>query len=218
MIDSRNSNHFAVGGSDEFARVYDIRKYQLDATSNSDAPFNTFCPLHLIGSNHVQITGLAFSSQSELLVSYNDELIYLFQKNMGLGGSPSAASELNTLEQARVFSGHRNARTVKGVSFFGPNDEYVLSGSDCGHIFIWKKKDAKLVRSMVGDQQVVNQFEAHPHIPIVASCGMDDDVKIWSPQASDIPPLPANIEEVLCADFAFPFLICYLSLDFGFNV
>ncbi|KAK4255024.1 hypothetical protein QN277_008084 [Acacia crassicarpa] len=202
VIDSRNPNYFAIGGSDEYARVYDIRRCQLDATSNSDRPVDTFCPHHLIGSNHVHITGLAYSSQSELLVSYNDELIYLFQKNMGLGGSPSSAAseELNALQQARVYSGHRNARTVKGVSFFGPNDEYVLSGSDCGHIFIWKKKDAKLVRLMVGDQHVVNQLEAHPHIPVLATCGIENDVKIWAPQASDIPPVPENVEEIMEAN------------------
>ncbi|KAI9108311.1 hypothetical protein K1719_020794 [Acacia pycnantha] len=178
VIDSRNPNYFAIGGSDEYARVYDIRRCQLDATR------------------------LAYSSQSELLVSYNDELIYLFQKNMGLGGSPSSAAseELNALQQARVYSGHRNARTVKGVSFFGPNDEYVLSGSDCGHIFIWKKKDAKLVRLMVGDQHVVNQLEAHPHIPILATCGIEHDVKIWAPQASDISPVPENVEEIMEAN------------------
>ncbi|XP_028775803.1 DDB1- and CUL4-associated factor 8 isoform X2 [Neltuma alba] len=202
VIDSRNPNYFAIGGSDEYARVYDIRKCQWDGTSNSDRPVNTFCPHHLIGSNHVHITGLAYSSLSELLVSYNDELIYLFQKNMGLGGSPSSATseELNTLQQARVYSGHRNARTVKGVSFFGPNDEYVLSGSDCGHIFIWKKKDAKLVRLMVGDQHVVNQLEAHPHIPLLATCGIENDVKIWAAQASDIPPVPENVEEIMEAN------------------
>jgi WD repeat-containing protein 42A len=71
-----------------------------------------------------------------------------------------------------------------------------LSGSDCGHIFIWKKKDAKLVRLMVGDQHVVNQLEAHPHIPFLATCGIENNVKIWAPLGSDTPPLPSNFKEV----------------------
>ncbi|XP_027343567.1 DDB1- and CUL4-associated factor 8 [Abrus precatorius] len=202
VIDSRNPYYFAVGGSDEYARVYDIRKCQLDSTRNSDQPVNTFCPHHLIGSNNVRITGLAYSSFSELLVSYNDELIYLFEKSVGLGSSPSSATseDLKNIHEAQVYSGHRNAQTIKGVNFFGPNDEYVLSGSDCGHIFIWKKKEAKLVRLMIGDQHVVNQLEAHPHIPILATCGIEKNVKMWLPLGSDMPPLPANVKEIIEAN------------------
>lgn len=37
------------------------------------------------------------------------------------------------------YHGHYNRRTVKGVNFLGPNDEYVISGSDCGNVFIWDK-------------------------------------------------------------------------------
>ncbi|KHN33442.1 DDB1- and CUL4-associated factor 8-like [Glycine soja] len=199
VIDPRNPYYFAIGGSDEYARVYDIRKCQWGSARNSDRPVNTFCPCHLIGSNNVHITGLAYSSFSELLVSYNDELIYLFEKNVHSDSSPSSATseDPKNIHEAQVYSGHRNAQTIKGVNFFGPNDEYIMSGSDCGHIFIWKKKEAKLVRLMVGDQHVVNQLEAHPHIPILATCGIEKNVKIWAPLGNDIPPLPANVKEIM---------------------
>ncbi|CAI8592506.1 unnamed protein product [Vicia faba] len=202
VIDSRIPYYFAVGGSDEYARVYDIRKCQWNAAKDSDQPVNTFCPSHLIGSSNVHITGLAYSKSSELLVSYNDELIYLFEKNAGFNPLPSsvASEDPKNLQEARVYSGHRNAQTVKGVNFFGPNDEYVLSGSDCGHIFIWKKKDAKLVRLMVGDQHVVNQLEPHPHIPFLATCGIEKNVKIWAPLGRDTPPLPSNAKEIIEAN------------------
>lgn len=198
VINPRNPNYFAVGGSDEYARVYDIRKYQLDSSSNVDSPINTFCPSHLIETHDVHITALAYSSMSELLVSYNDEFIYLFQKNMGLGPSPLSVTPeyLRNLEEAQVYSGHRNCQTVKGVSFFGPNDEYVLSGSDCGHIFIWKKKGAKLVRLMIGDKHIVNQLEPNPHIPVLATCGLEKNIKLWAPTSNDIIPLPPDVEEV----------------------
>ena len=36
------------------------------------------------------------------------------------------------------FVGHRNARTmIKEANFWG--EDYVLSGSDCGHVFIWNR-------------------------------------------------------------------------------
>ncbi|KAL3530622.1 hypothetical protein ACH5RR_009944 [Cinchona calisaya] len=199
VIDPRNPNYFAVGGSDEYARVYDIRKCQMDSSTNVDCPINTVCPSHLIETHDVHITDLAYSSTSELLVSYNDESIYLFQKNMGLGPSPLSVTPeyLHNLEKAPVYSGHRNYRTVKGVSFFGPNDEYVLSGSDCGHIFIWKKKGAKLVRLMLGDQHIVNQLEPNPHIPVLATCGIEKSIKLWAPTSKDIIPLPPDVEEMV---------------------
>lgn len=198
VIDPRNPNFFALGGSDEYARVYDIRRYQLDASSNVDRPVDTFCPGHLIKSHQVHITALSYSSSSELLISYMDELIYLFKKNMGLGPSPLSveSQQLQSLEKPEMYSGHRNSQTIKGVSFFGPNDEYVMSGSDCGRIYIWKKKGAELVRVMIGDRHIVNQLESHPSIPVIATCGIEKTVKLWAPSSKEFPPLPHDLEEV----------------------
>lgn len=198
VIDPRNPHYFAIGGSDVYTRVYDVRKYQKDASSDLYSPVNTFCPHHLINTHDVRITGLAYSSTRELLVSYSDELIYLFQKNMGLGPTPLSIKneDLSKLEEPLVYSGHRNSRTVKGVSFFGPNDEYVLSGSDCGHIFIWKKKGAELVRVMVGDRHIVNHLEPHPYLPVLATCGIEKNIKLWAPMSNNVRPLPHDVEEV----------------------
>ncbi|KAA8543991.1 hypothetical protein F0562_021832 [Nyssa sinensis] len=199
VIDPRNPNYFALGGSDEYARLYDIRQYQWDASSNLDRPVNTFCPHHLIDRHDVHITGLAYSNTSELLVSYHDEVIYLFEKKMGMGPAPLSVphEDLQELEEPQVYSGHRNSQTIKGVSFFGPNDDYVLTGSDCGHIFIWKKKGAKLVRLMVGDRHIVNHLEPHPCLPVLSSCGIEKNVKLWAPMSTDVLPLPYNAEELV---------------------
>lgn len=197
-IDPRDPNYFAIGGSDQFTRLYDMRRYQGDASSNLDNPVNSYCPRHLVSNDGVHITGLAYSNTSELLASYNDELIYLFQKNMGLGPSPISLTPeyLESLPEPGVYLGHRNAQTVKGVNFFGPNCEYVVTGSDCGHIFIWKKEGGKLVRLVFGDRHVVSQLEPHPHMPFMATCGIEKNIKIWAPGATDLPPVPQNAEKV----------------------
>ncbi|XVE67207.1 hypothetical protein DITRI_Ditri08aG0141500 [Diplodiscus trichospermus] len=215
-IDPRNPNLFAVAGSDEYTRLYDIRKYKWDGSTDFGLPTDYFCPPHLVGDDQVGITGLAFSEQSELLVSYNDEFIYLFTRNMGLGPNPPArseASEIGLDDSAmeadgkaipQVYKGHSNCETVKGVSFFGPKSEYVVSGSDCGRIFIWKKKGGELVRVMEADKHVVNCIESHPHTAVLASSGIENDIKIWTPKASDKATLPTNIEQV-----CFVLLISY---------
>ena len=44
----------------------------------------------------------------------------------------------------KKFTGHRNARTMmKEATWWGNN--FILSGSDCGHIFGWDRTSEKLV-------------------------------------------------------------------------
>ena len=64
-----------------------------------------------------------------------------------------------------ALAGHRNNKTVKGVSFMGAADDYVVSGSDCGHVYIWDKATAKLQQWLPGDRHVVNCLEPHPTMP-----------------------------------------------------
>ncbi|XP_057525806.1 uncharacterized protein LOC130805157 [Amaranthus tricolor] len=209
VIDPRSPNLLAVGGSDEYARIYDIRRYKGHGSTDLDQPVNYYCPEHLVNDGSVGITGLAFSDQSELLVSYNADHIYLFAKDMGLGPNPVPSSSLSTHSDAdeperdvsigaarsvpQVYKGHCNYVTIKGVSFFGPKSEYVMSGSDCGRIFIWRKKGGELIRVMEADRDVVNCIESHPHAAVLASSGIDTDIKIWTPKAEERATLPTNI-------------------------
>lgn len=205
-----NLNYFTVGGSDQYARVYDIRRLTANGSEMEDQPVETYAPKHLLGPGHDEhITCVAYSHQEELLVSYNDELIYLFDKSMSLGSSPHKNVEENEKEgdggeasnqgntQPQVYEGHRNHQTVKGVNFFGPNTEYVVSGSDCGRIFIWKKKGGKLVALMKGDDTVVNCLEPHPYATILATSGIEDTIKIWSPESERILDLPHDTDRIM---------------------
>ena len=44
---------------------------------------------------------------------------------------------------------------VKGVNIFGLGSEYVVSGSDCGHVFLWDKEKTEIVQYFEGDQEGV---------------------------------------------------------------
>uniref|UniRef100_A0A7N6A0K5 Ddb1 and cul4 associated factor 6 n=1 Tax=Anabas testudineus TaxID=64144 RepID=A0A7N6A0K5_ANATE len=79
-----------------------------------------------------------------------------------------------------VYKGHRNSRTmIKESCFWGKN--FVMSGSDCGHIFIWDRHTAEHLMLLEADNHVVNCLQPHPYDPILASSGIDYDIKIWSP-------------------------------------
>ncbi|KAI3461472.1 hypothetical protein Pfo_018135 [Paulownia fortunei] len=127
VTDPRNPNYFAVGGADVYARVYDIRKYQVNVSTKQGSPVNTFCTHHLTGTDDVHITALAFSNTSELLVSYNDELIYLFQKNMGLGSNPLSSpsedfSTLNNISMCeQIMEANRQGREDHSWVTFTPD-------------------------------------------------------------------------------------------------
>ena len=101
---------------------------------------------------------------------------------------------------ARQYRGHCNVKTVKDANFFGLNDEYVVSGSDSGHLFIWDKKTSEVVNILEGDNEVVNVIQGtktsslnlvprsltsvpqgHPYEPLLAVSGIDHTIKIFSP-------------------------------------
>ena len=53
----------------------------------------------------------------------------------------------------KKFTGHRNARTMmKEATWWGNN--FVLSGSDCGHIFGWERSTEELVFLQVCDSSI----------------------------------------------------------------
>ncbi|CAI5500806.1 unnamed protein product [Closterium sp. Naga37s-1] len=127
-------------------------------------------------------------------------------------------------DRIEVYSGHRNEKTVKGVSFFGPRCEYVASGSDCGHVFLWRKVGGQLVAMMPGDVHVsawggmcvdggcggcacekvrapvVNCLEPHPSATILATSGIESTVKIWAPTATSPKGLPSNAQSIMEAN------------------
>jgi nuclear receptor interaction protein len=96
------------------------------------------------------------------------------------------------------FTGHRNARTmIKEASFWGEN--FVMSGSDCGHVFIWERETGNLAMLLEADKHVVNCLQPHPYLPLLATSGIDYDIKLWSPllPESSFDPAMAEVVSVI---------------------
>jgi len=68
---------------------------------------------------------------------------------------------------------------IKEANFWG--DDFVMSGSDCGHVFVWERDTARLCMLLEADQHVVNCLQPHPYLPMLATSGIDYDVKLWAP-------------------------------------
>jgi WD repeat-containing protein 42A len=52
---------------------------------------------------------------------------------------------------------------VKGVNFYGPGSEFIVSGSDCGNVFFWDKETEGIVNVFRGDKEgVVSTYICRP--------------------------------------------------------
>lgn len=178
-------SQFAVSGREPQARVYDRR--------NMSDVVKTYCPQHLLNVSgfKANITCLVYNwDGSELLCSYNDEDVYLFDTSHSQGA-----------DYIKRYKGHRNNATVKGVNFFGSNSQYVVSGSDCGNIFFWEKQSSQIVHLVEGDKGgVVNVIEPHPNLPVLATSGLDSEVKIWTPSQVKRPYNSHKLKELMLSN------------------
>lgn len=101
----------------------------------------------------------------------------------------------NTTDETHVaqfyHSGYYNTCTMKSCCFAGPNDEYILSGSDDFNLYMWKIADVDMTENnqwvdrnymvLYGHRSIVNQVRYNPHSCIIASSGVEKMVKLWSP-------------------------------------
>ncbi|KAJ3690028.1 hypothetical protein LUZ61_019192 [Rhynchospora tenuis] len=175
-INPIDTNLLAVAGSSTCVLIYDVRKW---GKSNLPA---TKGLVHLLEPNQLgnfttHISGLAYSNTGELIASYQNENIHLFApeqvKHKSLVNASKRPSQV-------VFKGHRIQNLRKDVYFLGRSCEFVACGSDTGHIYIWRKKDGTLLRSMRGDESDINCIATCPSGSVFATGGQEEEVKIWS--------------------------------------
>ncbi|XP_075394437.1 DDB1- and CUL4-associated factor 8-like [Tenrec ecaudatus] len=186
-VNPADVNQFAVAGRDQFVRIYDQRKINLIV---NNGVLKKICPPHLLGNDKMSVTCVVYSHDgTELLATYNDDDIYLFN-----------SSDEEGAQYVKRYKGHRNSATVKGVNFYGPQSEFIMSGSDCGHIFFWEKSSCQIVQFLEAGngERSVNCLDPHPYLPVLASSGLDHEVKVWAPTgegASDLKGLKTMIKK-----------------------
>lgn len=87
------------------------------------------------------------------------------------------------------FHGRSNQRTFAKEVRFLFEDRYVVSGGDCGNLFIWRTSDGTLLQRLRADGSICNCVAPHPTLPLVAASGIDDTVKFFEVGGFDRPPL-----------------------------
>lgn len=82
------------------------------------------------------------------------------------------------------FIGHCNTTTdIKEATFFGNDSKYIVAGSDDCNFFIWERPTNMIKSIYKGDMAIVNCVQPHPTTCLLATSGIDHEIKIWSPLA-----------------------------------
>ena len=96
-------------------------------------------------------------------------------------GVPTLTSVLST------YRGRTNEETFAKEVSFTHDDAYVTTGGDCGRLYVWGTTSARLVYRARGDASIVNCVAPHPHLPLLAVSGIDDDIKLFG-LGDGVPP------------------------------
>jgi tetratricopeptide (TPR) repeat protein len=138
------------------------------------------------------VSGIDVSKdRKELLVSYENDHIYTFPVFRSVLTSPdideilsfeeqNKRSESNCNRDFASYGGHLNRYTfLKSAKYAGPNDEYICTGSDSGHAFIYDKKSSAVVSLLKADTSICNGIVPHPTLPFFITYGINSSAKLW---------------------------------------
>lgn len=96
------------------------------------------------------------------------------------------------------YVGHCNITTdIKEATYLGSHGEFIAAGSDDGNFYIWEGDTGKIRAVYRADSAIVNCVQPHPSICMLATSGIDHDIKIWSPCASSPEERPNLVADVM---------------------
>ena len=127
------------------------------------------------------------------MVSYESDQIYSFPVFPDCASSAgptlddiSAASTRFSedteafLPEMASYGGHLNRFTfLKNAKYAGPNDDYIITGSDSGNAWIYERKTGTVVSLMSSDSSTCNGVIPHPSLPLFITYGIDATAKLW---------------------------------------
>lgn len=93
-----------------------------------------------------------------------------------------------TRDYQERFVGTSNCKTdIKEACFFGADGKYIVAGSDDGNLFIFERPSGAVVDVLAADKSIVNCVQPHPYLCMLASSGIDNEIRLWSPQPEESP-------------------------------
>lgn len=110
----------------------------------------------------------------------------------GSGPGASSPRERDMARCVKTYRGHVNQKYCLAAGLLrlpqpaapgAPAHEacYVVSGSECGAVYVWEVQSRRVVARLVGHTDVVISVSVHPTLPMIASGALQGDrtIKLW---------------------------------------
>eukprot|EP00037_Helgoeca_nana_P030349 m.374084 g.374084 ORF g.374084 m.374084 type:complete len:681 (+) comp28166_c0_seq14:3361-5403(+) len=195
-FDPNSPNTLAVGNNSPIVSLYDIRM----AGGQEFAQLQPAPRDGDLGRQQAEaVSSLEFSAERPglLLANYRDDSLFTFdtrraevaraaRAQLDDGAGPAQVVPFGDEDRAvtaahcQEYKGRTNSDTFAKDAAFVLGSEWVATGGDCGHLYIWNVETGALVRRVVADRCVVNCVAAHPSLPVIAVSGIDSDVKVFA--------------------------------------
>ena len=91
------------------------------------------------------------------------------------------------------YLGRRNEETFAKEVALVHGEQYVATGGDDGHLYVWDRLSGVPRLILKGDGHIVNCVAPHPFLPYLAVSGIDSTVKIFT-VGEKPPPQPHKTE------------------------
>lgn len=181
-----DNTKLAVGGGDIYIRVID-RRY-VYANTQEDNLVARFSHPRLEGADKgprfsnnsgisdTYISSLEWGPNGQLLANFRCEDMVVFD---GYKAIQEGFHGLSTEYVVQTYTGRENVQTIAKEARFIFGGNYILSGGDCGGIYIWDVKHSEPVRRLHADRCCVNCVLPHGSLPYILSSGIDDEIKMW---------------------------------------
>ena len=67
----------------------------------------------------------------------------------------------------------------QNAKYAGPRDEYICTGSDSGHAWIFERATGTVASFLSADESTCNGVVPHPSLPFFITYGIDSTAKLW---------------------------------------
>jgi len=184
------SAYVFAGGTGVDVALYDLR--MTGGPSSGNQAVQRYRPQALQNKSSVAVSGIDLSrNKRELLVSYESDQIYTFPifpdasaagpSLLDIDSNDGADKKSNEpIPELCSYGGHLNRMTfLKQAKYAGPNDEYICTGSDSGHAWIYEKDSGAVVSFLKADNHTCNGIVPHPSLPYFITYGIDSTAKLW---------------------------------------
>eukprot|EP00397_Hematodinium_sp_SG-2012_P006254 GEMP01006282.1.p1 GENE.GEMP01006282.1~~GEMP01006282.1.p1 ORF type:complete len:559 (-),score=93.20 GEMP01006282.1:2001-3677(-) len=182
-----DSTKVAIGGGDIYVKVIDRRYTYADSSLEGNFVAYFSHPKFDQASRHRQlpsypacsdicISSLEWGPRGQLLANYRCEDLVVFDGSTAI---QQGFHGLSTDYVVQTYTGRENVQTIAKEARFIFGGTHIMTGGDCGGIFIWDVKHSEPVRRLHADRCCVNCVLPHDGMQYILSSGIDDEIKMW---------------------------------------